>query len=62
MTVPKKYPILIYVIAVVIVWVVILSIVWFTGSPVHFNTLLIFCGGFFIGMFAMWIAAHLYKI
>jgi len=50
-----------YVVAVVIVWAIILVIVRFYGSSGRFRTMLIFCAGFLIGMFAMWIAVHVYK-
>jgi hypothetical protein len=50
-----------YVIAVVVVWALILGAVWFTGDGARFRTLAIFCGGFFMGMLAMFIAMHIYK-
>ena len=62
MAVLKKYPISRYITGVVIVWAFILAAVWYWGSAEHFKTLSIFCGGFFMGLLAMWIAAHLYKI
>ena len=45
---------------VIVVWVVILVGAWLWDSA-RFNTFAIFCGGFFIGMLAMYIAVHLYK-
>jgi hypothetical protein len=50
-----------YVIAVVVVWALILGAAWFTGDGARFRTLAIFCGGFFMGMLAMFIAMHIYK-
>jgi len=56
-----KTSLVVYVIAVVIVWAIILSVLWFTGNRPLFNKLSIFGMGFMIGMLAMWIAVHLYK-
>ncbi len=50
-----------YIIAVILVWVIILTIVKFFGSSTRFRTMSIFCAGFLIGMLAMWIAVHVYK-
>ena len=50
-----------YIIAVVLVWAIILTIVKFFGSAERFKTMSIFCAGFLIGMLAMWIAVHVYK-
>ena len=58
--IPKKRPLWVYVMGVIVVWVVILVGAWLWDSA-RFNTFAIFCGGFFIGMLAMYIAVHLYK-
>jgi hypothetical protein len=50
-----------YVIAVIIVWAVILCTLWFMGDYARLRTFAIFCGGFLMGMLAMFIAVHLYK-
>ena len=52
-------PLSMYVIAVAVVWAVILCSVWF-WDKVQFNNFALLCGGFFVGMLAMYIAVHLY--
>ena len=55
----SQRPLYVYVIAVAIVWAAILSGAWFLAT--HFKTLASVCGGFAIGMLAMYIAMRLYK-
>ncbi len=57
----NKRPLYIYVIAVAIVWAVILGVAWFSGGTASFKTFSSVCGGFALGMLAMYIAVHLYK-
>jgi hypothetical protein len=56
-----KRPLYIYVIATVVVWAVILGVVLSLGDMARFQTFASVCGGFFIGMLAMYIAVHVYK-
>lgn len=57
---PNNYPLYRYIIAVAVVWVIILSIVHFVGSPEHFNQLVLVGAGYWIWMLAMYIAMHVY--
>ncbi len=57
----RKTSLIVYVIGVVIVWVIILTGLRLTGNKPLFNKLSLFCMGFMVGMFAMWIAVHVYK-
>jgi hypothetical protein len=50
-----------YVIGVAIVWAVILCAAWLFDGGAHLKTLALVCGGFAIGMLAMYIAVHVYK-
>ena len=50
-----------YVIGVTIVWAGILCAAWLFDGGAHFRTLALVCGGFAIGMLAMYIAVHVYK-
>jgi hypothetical protein len=56
-----KTPLYVYVIAVIIVWAVILSTAWFVAGAGRFHDISSVCGGFFIGMLAMYIAVHFYR-
>jgi hypothetical protein len=57
----NKRPLYIYVIAAAVVWAVILGVVWSLGDMARFQTFASVCGGFALGMLAMYIAVHLYK-
>jgi len=54
-------PLMGYVIAVIVVWILILIITRFVAGPDRFKTMLVFAGGFMMGMLAMYIAVHIYK-
>ncbi len=56
----NKRPLYVYVLACIVVWVVLLYGVWMWGAP-RFHDALGVCAGFFIGMLAMYIAAHVYR-
>jgi hypothetical protein len=56
----NKRPLYMYVIACVIVWAVLLGGVRFWATS-HFHDACAVCGGFFIGMLAMYIAVHVYR-
>jgi hypothetical protein len=56
----NKRPLYVYVIATAIVWALLLGGVWFLATP-RFHDILTVCGGFFIGMLAMYIAVHVYR-
>jgi hypothetical protein len=56
-----KPPLIRYVIGVIIVWAILLYAMRFKGGGIHFRTFAIFCGGFLMGMLAMYIAVHLYS-
>ncbi len=57
----KRVPLIVYVIAVAIVWAVVLGLAWFIGGPARFNTFALVCLGFALGMLAMYIAVHVYQ-
>ena len=57
----NRFPLIIYVIGVAVVWVVILGAVWFLGDIAHFQTFALVCIGFALGMLAMYTAVHVYK-
>ncbi len=54
-------PLIQYVIAVTVVWTIILFAAWFMDGGARFKTFAMVCGGFAVGMLAMYIAMHLYK-
>ena len=56
-----KRPIYAYVIAVAVVWAIILGIVWSLGDMARLQTFASVCGGFLLGMLAMYIAVHIYR-
>jgi len=56
-----RVPLKVYVIAVAVVWAVILGVMWSLGDIAHFQTFALVCLGFALGMFAMYIAMHVYK-
>ena len=58
----KRVPLIVYVIAVAVVWAVILGVMWFLGDFVRFQTFALVCLGFALGMIAMYIAVHVYKL
>ena len=58
---PNKQPLIQYVIGVVVVWAIILSAMWFSGDVARFRTFACVCGGFMLGMLAMYIAVHIYR-
>ena len=60
LTPEKQHPLSQYVIAVLIVWAVILAGMWFFNRE-RFATFAHVCGGFLLGMLAMYIAMHLYR-
>ena len=57
----KRFPLIVYVIAVAVVWVVLLAVMWFLGDIARFQTFALICLGFALGMFAMYVAVHVYK-
>jgi peptidoglycan/LPS O-acetylase OafA/YrhL len=57
----KRFPLIVYVIGVAVVWAVILSVMWFSGDIARFQTFALVCLGFALGMLAMYIAVHVYK-
>jgi hypothetical protein len=56
----RTTPLYVYVIGVAVVWAGILAVVWFLGDAARFRTFALVCGGFALGMLAMYIAVHLY--
>ena len=56
----SKKPLWVYVLGVIVIWALILGSVslW---DPVRLSELTVFCGGFFLGMVAMYIAVHIYR-
>ena len=57
----NRFPLIIYVIGVAVVWAVILGVMWFLGDIARFQTFAMVCLGFALGMLAMYIAVHVYK-
>jgi hypothetical protein len=57
----KRFPLIVYVIGVAVVWAVLLGVMWFLGDIARFQTFALVCLGFALGMFAMYIAMHVYK-
>jgi hypothetical protein len=57
----KRFPLIVYVIAVAVVWAVLLAVMWFLGDIARFQTFALVCFGFALGMLAMYIAMHVYK-
>jgi hypothetical protein len=57
----KTVPLIVYVIAVAVVWAAILGVMWFSGDVARFQEFALVFYGFVIGMVAMFIAVHVYK-
>jgi peptidoglycan/LPS O-acetylase OafA/YrhL len=57
----NRFPLIVYVIGVAVVWAVILGVMWFFGDIARFQTFALVCLGFALGMLAMYIAVHVYK-
>ncbi len=58
----NRFPLSLYVAGVVIVLAIINVINWFANGGLRARSVAIFSGGFLLGMFAMYIAVHLYKM
>jgi hypothetical protein len=56
----KTRPIRFYVIATIVAWVIVLTVVFFLGSGQKFHDAAIVCAGFYFGMLAMFIATNFY--
>lgn len=57
----KKYPLKVYVIAVVIVLIILNLLVWYLRGSAESTVVMTFSAGFLLGMLAMYIAVHVYK-
>jgi hypothetical protein len=57
----NKRPLYVYVIGTAVVWAIILMLSWFVVIWKPFHDVVSVCGGFWIGMLAMYIAVHLYR-
>ena len=57
----KKYPLYIYVIAVVIVMAVLNILEWYLRGSAESMVVMTFSAGFLLGMLAMYIAVHVYR-
>jgi hypothetical protein len=57
----KQRSIAVYVALVIIALIVVNCIAWFVGGEVKFRVMEIFSSGFLMGMFAMYIATHIYQ-
>ena len=57
----RRVPLIVYVIAVAVVWAVLLTVMWFLGDIARFQTFALVFLGFALGMLAMYIAVHVYK-
>jgi len=51
-------PLYAYVLGACVVWAVILGAVW-TWDSIHITNFIFLCAGFFLGMFVMYVDAHL---
>jgi hypothetical protein len=49
-----------YVVAVAVTWAIVLAIAWAVGGAARFHVFATVCGGFFLGMLAMYVAVHVY--
>ena len=58
---PHRFPLVVYVIAVALVWAVVLTLGWFTGGETRLSTFALVFLGYALGMFAMYIAVHVYR-
>jgi hypothetical protein len=58
---PNPFPLFVHLIGVAVAWAVVLGIAWLRGGPTRFNTFALACGGFALGMLAMYIAVHVYR-
>jgi hypothetical protein len=57
----NRFPLIVYVIGVAVVWTVILCVLWLLGDIARFQTFALVCLGFALGMIAMYTAMHVYK-
>jgi hypothetical protein len=57
---PTNMPLAVYFIVVLMVWTIILGGVWLWNRA-RFHDFTRICGGFLLGMLAMYIAVHLYR-
>ena len=57
----RRVPLIVYVIAVAVVWAVLLTVMWFLGDIARFQAFALVFLGFALGMLAMYIAVHVYK-
>ena len=57
----NKQPLIQYVIGVAIVRAIILSAMWYSGDVKRLHMFTAVCGGFMLGMLAMYIAVHIYR-
>ena len=51
-------PLSVYVLGALGVWAVIMGVVWMWDS-IHMTNFIFLCAGFFLGMFVMYVDAHL---
>jgi hypothetical protein len=56
----SKHPLARYVAAVAVTWAIVLAIAWLVGGSARLHVYLDVCGGFFIGMLAMYLAVRVY--
>jgi hypothetical protein len=56
----SQHPLYQYVIAVIVVLAAAIGLVWIIRGPEYAREASIFAGGFLVGMFAMYIAVHVY--
>jgi hypothetical protein len=59
---PSKPPLSVFVIGVLIVWGLILAIGYVVRGPTIGHPMLHVCGGFLLGMLAMYIATRVYQV
>ena len=57
----NRFPLIVFLVGVAVVWAVILGAMWFLGDIARFQVFALVCIGFALGMLAMYIDVHLYK-
>ena len=57
----NRFPLIVYIIGVAVVWAVLLGVMWFLGDIALFQTFALVCLSLGLGMVAMYIAVHVYQ-
>ncbi len=57
----KRFPLIVYVVGVPVVWGITLGLAWLIGGPERVHTVALVGLGFALGMIAMYIATRVYR-